>query len=115
MAAGLTELLLTNGQKISIYTDVSPINVPLHVNMLGAGVATSPINFSVQSNCQIKDQITTTTTSGEVEVYANGQKTGKSISTDQRFLISQDRKKWIPRFGFRAGVMYQFKPTVVTS
>ena len=115
MAAGLTEIFLTNGQKISVYTNASPLQVPVHCSMTGTAVAGSPIDFSVQNDCFIKDIVVTTTTAGELEVTRNHMRTGRKITTDQRYLISQDRKPFIPKLGFRAGQIYNLVPTVVTS
>ena len=115
MAAAETILYLDNGQCLSIYNDASPINTPMHCSISGTASATSPYDFVVASNTRITD-IITTATAGQVEVYNQGQPTGKIFNTDARYVISiANRKKYVPKIGFLAGVKYQIIPRIQTS
>jgi len=115
MAAGATNIYLSNGQILSCYHSSSPINSPLNVSMTGPAGSTSPFDFFVQSTCTIVDVIVTTSTAGELEFYREGKATGKKIPVDQRYALANDRKNIIPRYTLVAGVRYQVVPSIATS
>lgn len=107
--AGLTELMLSNGERITLYTDANAVGSHIRCSKNLDATSGSPFKLRVSSNCMILDEIVTTTTAGECEVIANGNPTGKKITSDQRFVNSiANRKSYAPKFGFRKGVDYMF-------
>lgn len=115
MGAGETRLFLTNGQVVSIYTDASPVGSPVRCSTMGTAGTTSPYDFTVESPCCIRDILTTTTTTGVLEVFANGVRSGRSFPTDQRWVVANNRAPNIPRICFTPGRKYRFVPSLATS
>jgi len=116
MGAGSHTFLLSNGQKIEVYTNSSIVGAPLHCSVSGTVTVTSPYIFTVDSVCSVVDFWVVTSTSGNIEIFADGKRSGKRYPIDQRFLITQaNRANWIPRISFRPGVQYTLIPVVATS
>ena len=115
MAAGSMDLLLSNGQKISVYVAAGQVvNSPLRMNIAGEAAATSPFTFSVLGNACINDIVNVTNASGEMEIIADGVRTGKKIPQDARFAIGQvGRDTSVFRYCFRPGVSYGLWQTIV--
>ena len=114
MAAGSLNLFLTNGQKVSVYiASTQAINTPCRMSIANEATSTSPFTFTVLGNTCIRDIINLTNATGEVEVVADGVRTGKKIGLGAQFAYDTvNRTDRIPRYCFRPGVSYGFWMTV---
>lgn len=117
MAAGLTTLVLSNGQRLTVYDGVGDaVGAQKRCSLIGDAGSTSPFGFVVNSKCFIQDIICLTTAGGEYEILKDGQRTGKKIPTDARFAFDTvNRIAHVPHYGFYPGVKYGFMQTVVQS
>ena len=117
MAAGETTLYMNDGSTIDIYSDASAVGSPMHVSITGTATSTSPLFFKLGKTLTIEDMVCAShPTAGVLEIYRNGQRTNKFITTDARFVSTiAGRKKIVPKYTFQAGVKYSFVPTVQTS
>ena len=115
MAASAYNIILTNGQTVSVYqASGQAINTNPVVTMQGtASVANVTTDFSVMSDCYIQDIVVSTALSaGGVEVYnvSRGQRSNMGVSNLEVYNINNTTRN-PPRIGFRAGQVYRFIQT----
>ena len=115
MAASAYNIILTNGQTVSVYqASGQAINTNPVVTMQGtASVANVTTDFSVMSDCYIQDVVVSTVLSaGGVEVYnvSRGQRSIMGVSNLETYTTNNTTRN-PPRIGFRAGQVYRFIQT----
>ena len=119
MASDVLTMLLSNGQRLSIFDLTSEaVNAEKRVNINGVATTTSPYGFSVMSPCRVIDYLVgASSADGEFELTANGRRTGIRVPVHAGFYVAVNRKmqRMMPKFSLQPGIIYSFIQTVVRS
>ena len=115
-AGGKYDIILTNGQTISIWQLASQaVNSSPSCTLQGAAAATTlTTDFSVMSDACIKDCIVAAAlTAGGIEVYnvTKGERSNRGINNLELYLITNTTRS-PPSICFRQGQVYRFIQTV---
>jgi hypothetical protein len=112
--AGLVDIYLSNGQIMKVFATALTAGVNAQTNLEGAAVATSSNEFSVRSDCCVKDIIVDAGTAGQMEIYNvdKSQRGGKFIDLIAATYIVTNPARPIPKICFRAGTLYRWIMTV---
>jgi len=116
MAASKYDIILTNGQTLSLWQLANQaVNSSPACTLSGAAAATTlTTDFSPSSDACVKDIIVSSAlTSGGIEVYnvTSGTRTNKGYNNLEIYL-STNTTRSPPRICFRKGQIYRFIQTV---